>query len=70
MSNAVNIISKTSIINANIKSVELQPTINEAIGIRTEIIMKVYDLYNQLNGNKCAPKIIAITISIFSGTVG
>lgn len=39
-------------------------------GITIENSKYTLDLYNQLKGIRCAPKIIAITISILSGIVG
>ena len=64
-------ISIITITIAIIYGSNFNPIINEITGIIKDKIIYVFDLYSQrYKGSKWAPKIMAITISIFSGTVG
>ena len=46
------------------------PMISNVKDITTDITEYALDRYNHPNGSKCAPNIIAKTITILSGTVG
>lgn len=61
----------TSYINikmANIYASKLIPTTRALIGTIIDIIPYILELYNHAYGKRCAPNIIAITITILSGT--
>ena len=56
------------IIEATIVALNNTPDINDIIGIIIEKILYALEIYSHEYGNKCAPKTIANTITIFSGT--
>lgn len=63
-----NIISIITIKTETITGSNIMPTIRTAKDIIMDITEYAFDLYNHPKGNKCAPKIIAKTITILSGT--
>ena len=66
----LNMTSKTIIIIASMNGAKFNPMTKAAIGMTTDKTRYVLDRYSQLKGIRCAPNMIVITISIFSGTVG
>ena len=57
-------------ISARTDGVKFSPTMSAAIGMMTDRTIYVFERYSQLYGIKCAPNIMVITMSIFSGMVG
>ena len=65
-----NIISNTTITIETTTALKIMPIVMEVRDISIDMTEYAVDLYNQPKGNKCAPKIIAKTITILSGIVG
>ena len=64
-----NTISNNIITIETTTALNIIPVIIAVRDISTDITEYAFDLYNHPKGNKCAPKIIAKTITILSGTV-
>jgi hypothetical protein len=64
------IISNTTITIETTVELNIMPIIIAVKDMSTDITEYAFDLYNHPKGIKCAPKIIAKTITILFGTVG
>ena len=63
-------IPNTAITIETARALYIIPIISIDNDMTTDIIEYALERYNHPNGSKCAPKIIAKTMTIFSGTVG